>query len=67
MDDIVNVKQLMEALQVSRKWVYEKMHHPDPSERLPHVKLGRTLRFRKRDVESWINAHSRNSEVVTHA
>lgn len=30
----------------------------NPLRDLPHVKIGRSVRYRRDDIESWINAHT---------
>lgn len=53
-DIIFDVKGLCEYLSVSPKWVYDKTHFKE----LPHYKVGGLLRFRKKDIDKWLNAYS---------
>ena len=57
MDEILTPSQVAERLQVKPSWVYEQtreravVRNPDP---LPHIKLGRYLRFDWKDVLAWL-------------
>ena len=60
-DEIFNVKQLAEYLQVSEKWVYEKVQF----KKIPHVKFSDNgnnnkkgaLRFKKKLIDNWLTEH----------
>jgi excisionase family DNA binding protein len=47
MDELLTVDELAERLKVSPNWIYSKVY----SRELPHVKVGRHLRFDAADVE----------------
>ena len=51
-DVIFDVKGLCERLHVSDKWVYERTHLKE----IPHLKINGLLRFRKRDIDKWLNS-----------
>jgi predicted DNA-binding transcriptional regulator AlpA len=57
MDQILTPTQVAERLQVKPSWVYEQtreraeVRNPDP---LPHIKMGRYLRFDWKDVLDWL-------------
>jgi excisionase family DNA binding protein len=57
MNEILTPKQVAERLQVKPSWVYEQtrdragVRNPDP---LPHIKLGKYLRFDWQDVLEWL-------------
>jgi predicted DNA-binding transcriptional regulator AlpA len=57
MDEILTPFQVAERLQVKPSWVYEQtreraaVRNADP---LPHIKLGRYLRFDWKDVLAWL-------------
>lgn len=57
MDEILTPSQVANRLQVEPSWVYEQtrvratVRNRDP---LPHIKLGRYLRFDWKDVLSWV-------------
>ena len=53
-DSILDVKGLCEYLKVTPKWVYERTHLKE----IPHYKLSnKQLRFKKRDIDTWLEAH----------
>lgn len=57
MDEILTPSQIAVRLQVKPSWVYEQtreragVRNTDP---LPHIKLGRYLRFDWSDVVAWL-------------
>ncbi|MBI3670348.1 MAG: helix-turn-helix domain-containing protein [Acidobacteria bacterium] len=57
MNEILTPAQVAERLQVKPSWVYEQtrerasIRNPDP---LPHIKLGRYLRFDWEDILAWL-------------
>jgi excisionase family DNA binding protein len=59
-DELVTVRQIAEFLQVPNSWVYERTRRRG-SERMPHFKLGKYLRFSKREVLDWVQIQRRNS------
>jgi excisionase family DNA binding protein len=50
---LLTVEQVAQRLQVPRSWIYE---HTRPASRpcLPHLKLGKYLRFRREDIDDFI-------------
>lgn len=62
MEDILTPEQLAERLQVKPSWVYEQtrdragIRSVDP---LPHIKMGRYLRFDWCDVLAWLERHKK--------
>ena len=53
--DLLTVQETANLLKVSVSWVYEHVR-PDAEERLPVVKLGKYLRFDRRDLQAYIDA-----------
>jgi len=51
-DTIFDVKGLCKYLSVSDKWVYERTHLKE----IPHLKVQGLLRFRKRDIDKWLDS-----------
>lgn len=49
---IFDVKGLCNHLHVSDKWIYERTHLKE----IPHLKVNGLLRFRKKDIEKWLNS-----------
>ena len=69
MNEILTPAQVAERLQVKPSRVYEQtrqrhgIRNPDP---LPHIKMGRYLRFDWRDALQWLERHkvpARNGAV----
>jgi excisionase family DNA binding protein len=54
-DALLTVHDTARFLKVSVTWVYEHVR-PDTEDRLPHVKLGKYLRFDRRDLQAYIDA-----------
>ena len=54
MNEFWTVEQLAAHLQVSRWWIQRKCKCGI----LPHIRIGRTVRFNWPDIQKWISAHS---------
>jgi len=54
-DALLTVHDTASLLKVSVTWVYEHVR-PDAEDRLPFVKLGKYLRFDRRDLQTYIDA-----------
>ena len=54
-DALLTVQDTARLLKVSVTWVYEHVR-PDTEDRLPFVKLGKYLRFDRRDLKAFIDA-----------
>ncbi len=53
-DDVIfDVKRLQAYLNVSDKWIYERTHLNE----LPHLKIKGLLRFRKNDIDKWLDKY----------
>ena len=53
-DDVIfDIKDLCKYLNVSEKWVYERTRFNE----IPFFKIGNILRFRKRDIDKWIESY----------
>jgi len=61
--EILTPQQVAERLQLPESWVYEQTRNrasvriADP---LPHMKVGRYLRFKWSDVLAWLERQNRN-------
>jgi predicted DNA-binding transcriptional regulator AlpA len=53
-EDILTPTQLAKRLQVSLNWVYEKTRRRKLANPMPHLKLGRYLRFFWPDICAWM-------------
>lgn len=54
MKQLMTIDELAALWQVPRSWIYQRTHR-GASDPLPHVKVGRLLRFRPDDVEKWLS------------
>ena len=55
-DKIFTVQSLAEYLQVDMTWVYKAVS----INTIPYFKSGKYTRFRKRDIDKWINSQTVN-------
>ena len=53
-EDILTPTQLAKRLQVTLNWVYEKTRRRKTGNPMPHLKLGRYLRFFWPDICAWM-------------
>jgi excisionase family DNA binding protein len=51
---LVDISQLSEILSVKKKTIYDWTH----KRKIPHVKMGRLVRFDPNDIERWIKRNS---------
>jgi len=58
LDDMLTVAEVATWLKVSRSWIYERTRTRGP-DRLPHIKLGKYLRFDPQAIRAFLirNAH----------
>ena len=59
--ELLTVAEVAALLKVSRSWVYEhtRSRGMPPSERLPHIKIGKYVRFDPRAVRAFIERKCR--------
>jgi predicted DNA-binding transcriptional regulator AlpA len=68
MDQILTPAQVAERLQVKPSWVYEQtreraeVRNADP---LPHIKMGRYLRFDWQDILDWLERQKCGSRPLS--
>lgn len=53
---LLSVTDLSELLGVPPSWVYRRTARGHP-ESLPHYKLGGLLRFKREEIEEWVEQH----------
>ncbi len=53
-DRLLTVEEVAEMLRVPKSWVYERTRRCVLGEQLPHVKLGKYLRFEKEAVLEFV-------------
>jgi excisionase family DNA binding protein len=51
--EILTIHDVAKRMNVSKSWIYRKAK----AGIIPHVRIGRTIRFIEKDLEAWINAH----------
>lgn len=51
-DKLFTVESLAQYLGVKKQWVYEKVHLKE----IPYFKVGKFPRFRKSDIDSWLQS-----------
>ncbi|MCK4548473.1 MAG: helix-turn-helix domain-containing protein [Candidatus Eisenbacteria sp.] len=56
MEQLLTVQEIADLFKVPPSWIYDRTRRRGP-ERIPHVKLGRYVRFRKEEVEGFIEDH----------
>jgi len=52
-DDLLTVTEVAQLLKVPVSWVYERTRRRG-FDRIPHLKLGKYLRFSEREVAAWL-------------
>jgi excisionase family DNA binding protein len=57
--DVLTTKQLSEYLMVSEKTIYRMLE----KKRLPAIRIGAQWRFRKRDIDSWLDEQVRKVDL----
>jgi excisionase family DNA binding protein len=55
-ETLLTPREVAEMLRVPISWVYERTRHHGTG-RLPHIKIGKYLRFRKEDVLGWLDEY----------
>lgn len=55
---LMTVRDLSKYLNFSEGWVYENLN------RMPHVKIGRNVRFRKEDIDEWLSSQEKKNNGV---
>jgi excisionase family DNA binding protein len=58
-EELLTVSEVAGALKVKISWVYERTRRSG-RDRMPHLKLGKYLRFRWPEVQEWLEQLSRN-------
>lgn len=61
-DELLTVDEVAQILKVPRSWVYEKTRR-GTLDRLPHIKLGKYLRFYRKDVLNFMEGLRRGASL----
>jgi excisionase family DNA binding protein len=59
-DELMTVSEIAAFLKVPISWIYERTRRRG-IERLPHVKLGKYLRFSMPEIKEWLRNQCRES------
>jgi excisionase family DNA binding protein len=57
-DELMTVSEIAALFKVPVSWVYERTRQRG-IERIPHVKLGKYLRFSMPEIKKWLELHYR--------
>jgi len=57
-DTLLNVKQVAQYLQLKESTIYSWAQDA----KIPAIKIGRTWRFRQKDLDSWLERHLKEEE-----
>jgi len=60
LEKLLTIEDVSAILKVPKSWIYEHTRKRG-SERLPHIKLGKYLRFEEQSVISYLTRHQKNS------
>lgn len=58
MEGLLTVKHVARLLNVTTRRIYDLVESRDDDLRLPATRIGRTLRFRPADIETYVTDHS---------
>jgi excisionase family DNA binding protein len=56
---LLEVEDIADILGMTTDWVYREVR----ADRLPHIRLGRYVRFRRESIEAWLAASERGAKV----
>lgn len=59
LDELLTVEEVASLLKVPKSWVYEHTRKRG-TERLPHIKLGKYLRFFESEVREFLESKARD-------
>jgi excisionase family DNA binding protein len=57
--ELLTIREVAQSLKVPVSWVYERTRRRG-AERMPHIKLGKYLRFELDTVRTWLNTMREN-------
>jgi len=57
--ELLTIREVAQSLKVPVSWVYERTRRRG-SERMPHIKLGKYLRFELATVRTWLDTMREN-------
>jgi excisionase family DNA binding protein len=63
MDRLLTAEQVCDMLQITKRYLYRLTSE----QRIPHYKMGQSLRFREREVDDWVKSrHVPEDSLVRH-
>ena len=62
-EELLTVIELADRLKVPASWVYQRTR--GRRDRLPHIKIGKYLRFEEKAVQSWLERHRREYQTLS--
>jgi predicted DNA-binding transcriptional regulator AlpA len=62
MEQLLSPRNLADVLGISEQTIYNR--HSTGGDLPPTIKLGRLIRFRPTDVESWLKSHQTNEKSL---
>jgi excisionase family DNA binding protein len=63
-EELLTVEELADLLKVPATWIYQRTRCRS-SERLPHIKIGKYLRFEEGAVLEWLGRHRRDYQNLS--
>lgn len=60
-ETLLNVKQVAQYLQLKESTIYSWAQDG----KIPAIKIGRTWRFRRSDLDSWLERHLKGEDALT--
>jgi excisionase family DNA binding protein len=63
-EELLTVEELADRLKVPASWIYQRTRCRG-RDRLPHIKIGKYLRFEEKAVDSWLGRHRREYQNLS--
>ncbi len=63
-EELLTVGELANLLKVPASWIYQRTRCRKP-DRLPHLKIGKYLRFEEKAVQSWLGRQRREYQNLS--
>jgi excisionase family DNA binding protein len=57
---LLNIQEIAEYLGVRESTIYKWTHEGY----IPHIKIGKFLRFKIRDIDKWIDKKAKNGRII---
>ena len=76
--DLLTIDEVAELLRVRPSWVYARTCAPasgrdgprfpkEADDPLPYVRIGRLLRFRRGEIDAWLERHAHSSQKTSNS